>query len=185
MLPKDMNARAPSRKTRWSPRRRSPHWARRGLTLVEVMATAAVLGIGMMALTKTYTHAREGSRGSRLRTAAVRIAEQRLERLSTLPVERIAGCVGPTTGCRVNRDALAPVLGNVESYRCTQAVDEMGFIDPAASTTGQFRVDTVVENHPDPRQQAGARVVYVSVCWTSLAGQVEQVQLQRMVVPEV
>ena len=157
----------------------------RGLTLVEVMLTSAVLAIGMVALAHTYSRAQTGMRASRLKTAALRIAEQRLERLSTLPVDRISACVGPVTGCRSNRSTLAPVLGNVGTYLCTQNVDEMGFADPTALTTGRFRVDTAVQTHPDPRQQAGAMIVTVSVCWTPTPGVVDQVQLQRMIVPEV
>ena len=157
----------------------------RGMTLVEVMLTSAVLAIGMVALVHTFSQAQNGSRSSRLRTAALRIAEQRIERLSTEPVARLARCVGPVTGCRTNRSTLAAPLGNVGSYRCTQSVDGMDFHDPTAASQGRFRVDTAVQAHPDPRQQVGALVIAVSVCWTASDGLVEQVQVQRMVVPEL
>ena len=166
-------------------RRRSPRKGQQGLTLVEVLVTSAVLGVGMVALAHTYNRAQSGVRQSRLGTAAIRIAEQRLERLATLPVARLAGCAGPATGCRSNRTTFAPVLGNVGTYRCTQNVDGMGFHDPTALSTGLFRVDTSVSAHPDPRQQTGALVITVSVCWSPAPQQVEQIQLQRMVVPEV
>lgn len=166
-------------------RRRRPRAGTRGLTLVEVMLTSAVLAIGMVALVHTFTQAQAGMRSSRLKTAALRIAEQRLERLSTLPVSRLAGCAGPALGCRTSMSALAPVLGNVGTFLCTQNVDEMGFTDPTAVTAGQFRVDTSVLAHPDPRQQAGAMILSVSVCWTPVPGFVEQIQLQRLLVPEV
>lgn len=157
------------------------------MTLVEVMLTSGVLAIGMVALAHTYNQAETGSRSSRLRTAALRIAEQRVERLATAPVARLARCVGPVTGCRATRSTLAPVLGNVGTYQCTQLVDRMGFHDPTGvvASGGRFRIDTAVQDHPDPRQQIGAVVIAVSVCWTRSDGQVEQVLVQRMVVPEV
>ncbi|MEM7675066.1 MAG: prepilin-type N-terminal cleavage/methylation domain-containing protein [Myxococcota bacterium] len=157
----------------------------RGLTLIEVMLTAAVLGVGIVALVATYNRAQVGVRSSRFKMSALRIAQQRLEHLATMPIERLASCAGPIGGCRRDRAAMAPVLGNVGNYRCTQNVDGMGFHDPMATANGQFRIDTSVQPHPDPRQQAGAVVVTVSVCWTDQPGLVEQVQVQRMVVPEV
>ena len=153
--------------------------------MVEVMLTSAVLAVGMVALAHTYNRAQTGMRTSRLRTAALRIAEQRIEQLSTVPVGRLAGCVSPAVGCRSDLRTLAPVLGNVGSYRCTQYVDEMGFHDPTATLTGKYRIDTGVQAHPDPRQQSGALVVSISVCWTTNDGRIDQVQLQRMIVPEV
>ncbi len=147
--------------------------------------TTAVLGIGVVALGHTYQRAQTGLRGSRLSAAAIRIAEQRLEQLATRPVDRLEACVGPITGCRQDRTRMAPVLGNVAAYRCTQTVDEMGFHDPTANSTGRFRIDTAVMPHPDPRQQNGALILSVSVCWQSSQAEVEQVQLQRMLVPEV
>ncbi|MEL7368241.1 MAG: prepilin-type N-terminal cleavage/methylation domain-containing protein [Myxococcota bacterium] len=157
----------------------------RGLTIVEVMLTAAVLGIGIVAVVATYNRTQVGVRSSRFKTSALRIAQQRLEYLATMPIGRLAACAGPVTGCQRDRSAMAPVLGNVGNYRCTQNVDGMGFHDPTALATGQYRIDTSVQPHPDPRQQAGAVVVTVSVCWTAQPGLVEQVQVQRMVVPEV
>jgi hypothetical protein len=48
-----------------------------------------------------------------------------------------------------------------------------------------YRLDTSVVPHPDPGQQTGAQVVTVSACWTDLDGSVHEVQVQRMLVPEV
>lgn len=157
----------------------------RGFSLVEVMLTAAVLGLGAIALAHTHNQAHRGVVASRLQTAALRIAEQRIEHLATIPIDRLAGCAGPVTGCRTDRSTLAPVLGNVGAFRCTQLVDEMDFHDPNVTTQGRFRVDTVVAAHPDPRQQVGALVISVSVCWTDQTGHVQQVMLQRMAIPEV
>jgi len=52
---------------------------------------------------------------------------------------------------------------------------------PAGS---RFRVDTVVNNHPDLTQFPEGRLVTVSVCWLDIANDVRQVQLRRYVVPE-
>ena len=165
--------------------RRVPRAGVRGLSLVEAMLTTVVLGIGVMSVANTFRQASTGVRGSRLATEAMRIAEQRLERLSTVPANRLAVCAGPVTGCRATREQFASELGAAGTFRCTQYVDEMGFHDPTAVTTGKYRVDTAVQAHTDPRQQSGALVVTVSVCWASADRVVEQVQLQRMIVPEV
>jgi hypothetical protein len=89
-------------------------------------------------------------------------------------------CTG-TIGCR-SGNAFTTDLTAAGTYQCTQYTDAMDLPDPDVVTSGSFRIDTIVEAHPDVRQ-AGAQVVIVSVCWEDQAQRVQQVQARKVIIP--
>lgn len=152
---------------------------RRGFSLLEVMISAAVLGVGVLAGVRLFTTGVEGNAWTRSRSTATTMAIQRLEQLGTRGVDLLpAGCTGPV-GCKAGQQELAPPVP------CTQQVDEMNVDVSVSEPNGKYRVDTVVEPHPDGGRQLGARVVTVSVCWQDPDGSVHEAQLDRLFVPNI
>ncbi|MBK6684041.1 MAG: prepilin-type N-terminal cleavage/methylation domain-containing protein [Deltaproteobacteria bacterium] len=165
--------------------RSAPRSGRRGLTLVESMITAVVLGIGVMGLVSLYGTAGRGVTVSRDQTSALELARQRLERLSTASVDDLPACGGPPS-CRQNLSTFANPKGAVGTYPCTQFVDGMDGTAPAVGqASGRFRIDTSIDVPSGSAQQAGALVVTVSVCWSEDGRTIRQLALERMLVPEV
>lgn len=158
----------------------------RGVTLIETLVSVAILGVGVLSLTRMTVFSEHGLAESRTRVDAQKLAEQRAERLVALATTDLPTC--PTAeGCRQSRTAYSPAKAPDATYPCTEMVDGMSVADPtvAGPAEAKFRVDTTVVAHPDPGQLAGAQVITVSACWTDLDGTVQEVQVQRMLVPEI
>ena len=155
----------------------------RGFSLVEVMVASAILGVGVIAATKMFSSGVDGVSWTKNRSAATNIAIQRLEMLGTMGIDQLPACVGQV-GCKAGFNSVAPVLANAGTYACTRMLDDMIGDPDTANATGKYRVDTVVEAHPDVGRQAEARLVTVSVCWTDDTD-VHQVQLNRLFIPNV
>lgn len=157
--------------------------SRRGFTLIEVMITSVILGVGVMGLVGLYTSSARGVGGSRVHTTATQVALQRLEQIAG-SADALPACDGPI-GCRASRSELAPPLGGSRTggFDCTQYTNGMGESAVAAAGTGRYRIDTVVEPHPSTSQDDEGRFVSVSVCWVGDGNVVEQVLAQRFVLP--
>jgi len=159
---------------------------RAGFSLVEVMVSGLLLGLGVAALVRLYTHSAEGIRVSRHRTVATQLAQQRLESLAGLGVDQAPGCPA-SDGCLQDITGLAAEQPPVGGFDCTMRVLESGFSEGQQDLDdeGLFRIDVAFLDHPDLNQLAGSRVLRVSVCWTENGRTFEQVQLERLMVPEV
>lgn len=158
--------------------------SRRGFSLIEVMVSSLVLGVAVLGLTSTYTSSQTGMVASRSRTTAAELARQRLELLATQDATQLPACAGPLT-CQQD-GAMGPALAPSGAFRCTQYVDDMAVLDPAdPAASGRYRVDTIVEEHPDALRQPDARLVTVNVCWLDRTGRVHEVQARRTIVPGV
>lgn len=160
--------------------------ARRGVSLIETMVSAAILGIGVISLANTFFSTEKGITLSKKRVAAMEIAQQRVERFAARPLADVPQCV-VLQGCRFDRYTYAPLKSAVGSFACSEMQEGMSSRPEGSSlaATGEYRVDTVVEPHPDPNQQVGAITVSVNVCWVNGDGEVQEVQAQRLLVPEV
>lgn len=158
----------------------------RGMTLVEVLISSLVLGCGVVALAELFTTSFRTDLDARSRDVATQLAIQRAEQLGTLPPDRLPACGGGLSSCRVATRAYAPVRAAAPTFACTQIVDD-GLIPDDTTTleVGKYRIDTAVDVPPGSGQQSDARVLSVSVCWTNAKGLVQQVQVERLVVPEV
>ncbi len=155
----------------------------RGFSLIEVMVTSVILGMGVIGVANLFTSSARGVGTSRMRETATQVALQRLERLATSPAAALPTC-GGVVGCRATGEAMMPDLGtSPDLYECTQYVDDMGPSDPTARTTGGlagYRLDTVVSPPPSLTQNDDARLISVSVCWTDTSGRIQQVLMQRL-----
>lgn len=152
---------------------------RRGFSLLEVMIAAAILGIGVLAGVRLYTAGVEGSSWTRSRSIATNIAIQRLEQLGAQGVDLLpAGCSGPV-GCKATQQTFASAVP------CSRRVNGMNSDVTVSVPNGKYRVDTVIEPHPDGARQPGARVVTVSVCWQDPDRTVHEAQLDRLFVPNI
>jgi type II secretory pathway pseudopilin PulG len=155
-----------------------------GMSMIETMIAAGILGIGATAMVGLWTASSSGAAHVEGRTTAHMLAEQRLERLSG-QATALPGCAG-AVGCRQSRRAYQPALSPAGPFQCTQFATEEQIVDPTTATAPRkFRIDTVVQPHTDPVRYRDASIVTVSVCWTDVANQVQEVRLERMVVPEV
>jgi hypothetical protein len=176
-----------------------PRRGRAGFKLIEVMVASAVLMIGSIGLLQLHGTIVRGIASSEDFSVALDVANQRLEELvivgaTALPV-CTAGLNGP--GCQPSIGAVQattnvytpPIADDPSGYACTRFVDSteviMATVPPTPVPAGsRFRVDTVVQAHPDPGLFPDGRLVTVSVCWFDLSNQVRQVQSRRYVVPE-
>jgi prepilin-type N-terminal cleavage/methylation domain-containing protein len=68
-----------------------------GFTLVELLVAVFLFGVVLVALTGTFIAAVGSVGDQRLRTAATRVATDRLETLRDLPFEALDAEAGPTT----------------------------------------------------------------------------------------
>ncbi|MGF1511893.1 MAG: prepilin-type N-terminal cleavage/methylation domain-containing protein [Myxococcota bacterium] len=158
---------------------------RRGFSLVEVMVSSLLLGLGVAALVELFTSSSSGLRISRNRSVATQLALQRLEQLAAFGIDGLPGC-GFGTGCREGITTLAAPQSAAAGFDCTQLVSDTGFSgEQAGDQNGRFRVDVSEVPHPDPNQIPGATLLRVSVCWSDRGNTIQQVQLERLVVPEV
>lgn len=148
--------------------------------------SAGILGIGVVGLMNSFFFTENSISVSKQRAAAVEMAQQRVERLVGRTIASVPQCA-LQQGCRLNRQTYAPMKSPVGNYACSEMRDGMSTraAGTSALSTGAFRVDTVVTAHPDPNQQAGAVTVSVNVCWTNNEGVVQEVEAQRLMVPEV
>lgn len=153
------------------------------MTLVETMVAAGVLGIAILGLVRLHMTSTRQNASLRDLSTARALAAQRLERLATRPVERLVACGGPA-GCREGVDTLRASKGTVDGYACTDFADGPTVATPGTVALGKFRIDTTVENHPDPTQHPEARILTVSVCFRDAYEQIREVHAERMLVPD-
>jgi hypothetical protein len=157
---------------------------RAGFSLIEVMLAGVLLGLAVLVLAKMLGASSQGLSVGKGRTVAQQLALQRLESLASLGPDRVPACP-PSPGCRADFTSLTGPLGTAGGFACTQTVLETGFArQQPEAPQGAFRVDVATDLPADPNQMAGARLLQVSVCW-SREGRVEQVQVSRLLVPEV
>jgi prepilin-type N-terminal cleavage/methylation domain-containing protein len=150
-----------------------------GFSLVEVMVSVGLLGIGVAAAIKLFDTAQNRTRYTRSRTTGAELALERLEYLGTRDLSSVPACTG-AAGCQASLTGYASPLGASGQYQCTQFVDGQSILDPYSSiSTGPYRVDTVVQAHPNSNE-ANAQLITVSVCWTDDHGLVQQVQGRRL-----
>lgn len=167
--------------------RRGTHALRRGFSIVEVMITSGVLGIGLAGLIRIHHSSVQGQSQSNGIAIGTRAAAQVIEQLSTQPVDELPACSG-TPGCRANSSAFTGELSTAGSYPCTNWVANGGVTSVRTSASEEkntFRVDTVVQDHPDGNNQPDAKLITVSVCWMDNTGVVREVQERRLVVPGI
>jgi len=156
----------------------------RGFSLTEVLISGVLLGVGVMGVAKMFTHSSTGVRVSRHQSEATQLGLQRLESLAGLGVDAAPNCPA-SEGCRGD-GGLAPPLPSLGTFDCTQNVVQTGFVDDQQDdAAGLYRVDVASLPHPDANQLAGSRLLRVSVCWSEDGANVQQVQFERLMVPEV
>jgi prepilin-type N-terminal cleavage/methylation domain-containing protein len=148
-------------------RRKARSRARLGFTLIEVMISSALLGLGVLAGVRLFTSSVSGTSYVQDRSVATTLAVQRLERLGTQGVSALPACPGAPRGCREDRTTFTTPPA------CTSEIDF------------KYRLDTVITSHPDASRQNGARLVTVSVCWRDEQATIHQAQLDRLFVPDV
>lgn len=153
-----------------------------GFTLLEVLVSAVILGIGLIGLVNLHTASIRGLMKDEMASVASDVAKQRLEEMMTLRPNEIPACVGDV-GCRLeDKSDYAADLAPVAGFDCTRRVE--GADVPRVSGAPEaprYRVDMVVEAHPDPIRQPEGRLVTVSVCWEDYAG-VQELQMRRLIV---
>lgn len=153
-----------------------------GFTLVEVLISAVVLGIGLVGLVNLHTASIRGLVKDEMASVASDVAKQRLEEIATMRPAEIPACAGDV-GCRTeDRTAYTPDLAPAAGFDCTRRVE--GADVPrisGAPEAAKFRIDMVVDAHPDPIRQPEGRLVTVSVCWEDYAG-IQEFRMRRLVV---
>lgn len=155
------------------------------MTLIEVLVSSLVLGFGVVALAELFTTSVRTDADGRARDVATQLALLRVEQLATIPVDRLPAC-GPVGTCRLDRANYAPARAATPDLACTQIVDDERIPDDTTSlATGKYRIDTAIFTPTGATQQAEARIALISVCWTDIRGVVQQVQAERLMVPEL
>jgi hypothetical protein len=156
---------------------------------VEVLIAMVVLVIAMVGLVGTQVAASKGLNASGSFANALDVASQRAEALAAQGVAALpAGCAPSFgyTGC------LAGGGGFAGPEACTAFVDGPDIPLPnsvvqAVSALPKFRVDTIVQLHPDANQQNASptppSVVSVFVCWQEQSGLFRMVQTSRLMMP--
>ncbi|MEO1227562.1 MAG: type II secretion system protein [Myxococcota bacterium] len=156
---------------------------RRGFTLIEVMTSALVLGVGVMAAVKVYSAGTKGRARVAQRTMAERAVERRLDSLEAKGAQRLPVCTGDKS-CVDTAGELTPMKSSAGAYPCTQLMDRSSLKNREASTAdGKMRMDTRTWAHTDSEQDTTSQMVKVSVCWRDTEGRVHEVHGTRLVMP--
>lgn len=170
--------------SRESPRRPARASAR-GFTLVEVLISAVLLGIGVMALAELHASSIRGVKEGASITAATQIATQVMETLSAQAADDMVLPVCPNNGargCRANDRDLEPPKACTSWLATAEVPDPNG--DSQTGATGEgYRVDTVIEVHPSVADFPNAVLITTSVCWMDRTGGVHELQTQRVLSP--
>jgi prepilin-type N-terminal cleavage/methylation domain-containing protein len=155
--------------------------ARRGFSIVEVMLSVGLLGVGIAAAVRLFHEAQNRTSWTTQRTTGMQLALERLEYLGTRDLSNLPACTGPLA-CRASATTMQAALSPAASgYQCTQYTSGQTILDPYSATSlASYRIDTVVQPHPDVTRESNAQVVTVSVCWTDQSGQVQQAQGRRL-----
>ena len=181
-------------------RRRRPRPGSEGFKLLEVLVAMAVLMIASLGLLQLHGTIIRGIATSEDFSVALDVANQRLEELVIVGANELPVCAAGVNGagCQFgvgSSQFQPPIATDASGYLCTRFIDSTEVImangSPIPATSNfdpanpvRFRVDTVVQDHPDPALFPEGRLVTVSVCWIDPANQVRQVQSRRYVVPE-
>jgi prepilin-type N-terminal cleavage/methylation domain-containing protein len=154
--------------------------SRRGFSIVEVMLSMGLLGVGIAAAVRLFHEAQNRTAWTQQRTTGMALALERLEYLGTRDLSNIPVCTG-AVGCRASSTTLQAALTSAGGYQCTQYTGGQSIVDPyTASPLGAYRIDTIVQPHPDVTREANAQLITVSVCWTDAKGLVQQAQARRL-----
>lgn len=155
-----------------------------GFSLVEVMVAAGILTIGVAALLRLFTSTQTSTKWNRDAAVAAAMGQQRIEFLTAQADDTLPTCTG-TVGCKESLSAFAAALDpDGSGYPCTEFVDGPSAETPTGGTANlRYRVDTIVEAHPDATRLPSARIVTISVCWQDNGQVVREFQAQRIVVP--
>ncbi|MCB9654764.1 MAG: hypothetical protein H6729_11605 [Deltaproteobacteria bacterium] len=153
--------------------------------MLETIAAALVLGVGTLAITRSFTVSQQELSWTRSHAIARNLARQRLADFSTKRVEDLPACVG-TLGCRASRTEMNAELGVVGSFACTQYSDGLTILPDSgtSSSEGLFRIDTVVADHPEIARFPTGHILTVSVCWRDQHGAIQEVQSRQVVLSD-
>jgi prepilin-type N-terminal cleavage/methylation domain-containing protein len=171
---------------------------RRGFSLVEVMVSVGILGVGLLGIVNLHTSSIIGlSRGQHI-AMAQEVAMQQTELLETeatiatgslesvLPNCPASRSTDPI-GCQLSTTEYAPIK------QCTMFLSDPNIPDPSggfpsvlppgSGDASTYRMDTVIAQHPDTLNHPGALMVTVSVCWSDDQQNVHQISTSRVLVP--
>jgi hypothetical protein len=146
------------------------------------MVSAVILGIGLVGLVNLHTSSLRGLMKDEMLSVASDVATQRLEEMATMRPGDIPPCAG-AVGCRTaDRTDYLPDLSAAGGFECTQRIEGAGVPRVSgAAEAPRYRVDMVVEPHPDPIRQPDGRLLTVSVCWQDYGG-IQELQMRRFIV---
>lgn len=168
-----------------------------GFSLVEVMVSVGVLGIGLVGLINLHTYSIVNLNRAQHIAMAQEVAMQETEFLQTeatsatgslesvLPNCPVSRATDPT-GCLDDTKAFAPLKACTVFLTDPNVPDPNGsftaVVAPGASSSSSYRMDTVIRQHPDSLNRSSALVVTVSVCWSD-DQQNYQLSINRVIVP--
>lgn len=138
-----------------------------------------------MALAELHASSIRGVKDGASITAATQIATQVMETLSAQAADALALPVCPNNGargCRANSHDLEPTKACTSWLATAEVPDPNGYRQTAATGEG-YRVDTVIEAHPSATDFPNAVLITTSVCWMDRAGEVHELQTQRVLSP--
>ncbi|MCK6545024.1 prepilin-type N-terminal cleavage/methylation domain-containing protein [Myxococcota bacterium] len=160
----------------------------RGFTLVEVMVSAGILGIGLIGLVNLYGTSTFGAARAQRLAVATEIARQEAAVLlsegpdPTGPTD--CPIAGTTIGCRGTGRQLAATKPCTVWLRDADVPTESGAILRDTTQTS-FRRDLVITAHPDTANHPGAQIATISVCYTDESGALQELQAVHLLVPGV
>ena len=153
----------------------------RGFSLIEVMTSAVIVSIGVMAAVKVYSAGAAGRALSYKKAMAMKLVDQRIDTLDTLGANHLPQCRG-VRGCRDSSGDLVTPRADAGSYPCTQVLATPSVTNRhGKDDSGGLRIDTTVWQHPDSEQWTDAQMVMVSACWKDRFGRVQEYRAQRLV----
>lgn len=150
----------------------------RGVSLVEVLVTLVVLGVGLISMAKLQPTVMENSALARARAVAVQLAEQKIEDLRSFNKLNAAfQGIGNNLGGILPSGPVNLSDSNV-SYNRTWTVEDWFFhltTNTANSSPAQPTATVVTPAWPD------YKIVTVKVAWTDQEGVPQEIQLKTVI----
>jgi prepilin-type N-terminal cleavage/methylation domain-containing protein len=162
---------------------------RRGFSLIEVMISAGVLGIGLAGVIQLHVSSVRGLASGRSISLAGEIASQRVEFIGgrDIDVASLPTCPRGASGvvdCRANKGNFTATKTCSTWLAESDVPTPAGLEIPSEPNVG-YRRDLVIEAHPDTLNHNGSFLAIVSVCWRDSSGNVQQIQSQRLLIPGI
>ena len=154
----------------------------KGFTMIEVLVSAGIIGVGLLALSAMQITATRGNASGHRISSATQIAVSKVEELKSYQyyqdITNAANIYAP--------EVIVPTTGELNEGERTENVNDTGAIcDPGGNTPCPYILHWTIQNVEDQRSRAAAKRIEVWVTWVDSEnnGMISEVRLPETLLP--